>query len=590
MASLVLGPGPVVMSMRDDDFDRMPSSTSCMVQSIRYHAKKCAAQRPGTTTAGRPMSSSPQPPRRFLLYGETGVGKTHFIDRHVLKKHSPIIQNIGLVSRLRGTDLFKKNIGEGEGVLLEAFEGVRNADGGSGRLHFIIFEGMGSMYGASYETLERNGKIVAGFSVRRFTALLVQLLVRLPENVCFIGTVTTASGATTRDDALKQMDLSLFGYECIEQAVAIMPPSKTERASILRLILGRSRDRETGGAESTPLPLDDEWVDSVAADTSSYTPADLEQLYREAALQALRRSKTVGERGFAKQTVRPGVGDFMEALRNRSQQPSIYRSGGASYVRSMPKDMPPLSKVVGADDAKKTLHAHVVLPLQFPGRFLDLGVRPPSGLLLHGKEGDGKSYLAMATGKELEVSKIASVISVSCTALLSKVVGESEEKIANVFSQARRTAPCLLILDEIQTIAPKRGNDTTNENTFDRLLSCLLVEMDGIGNKGDDRNVFVLGITRDLERVDEALLRPGRLDCTMEVQPPTESERLDLQAFFSKRSRGGQSVKGIDEGNAPGIMYSRETVTRANIMHWHQEKCLAVMRKRLSKINLLLKT
>ena len=69
--------------------------------------------------------------------------------------------------------------------------------------------------------------------------------------------------------------------------------------------------------------------------------------------------------------------------------------------------------------------------------------------------------------------------------MLSKVVGESEEKISRLFADARRTAPSLIILDEIQAIAPKRGGDSSNENTFDRLLSCLLVEMDGIGHKND---------------------------------------------------------------------------------------------------------
>ena len=203
---------------------------------------------------------------------------------------------------------------------------------------------------------------------------------------------------------------------------------------------------------------------------------------------------------------------------------------------------------------------------------------------LYGEEGNGKSYLAMATGQELKMRNISSVLSVSCTNLLSKVVGESEEKITKIFMQARRAAPCLLILDEIQTIAPKRGTDSTNENTFDRLLSCLLVEMDGIGKKDDECHVFVLGITRDISKIDDALLRPGRLDCTLKVRPPTKKETIDLQTYFSRRTAKSRNFANGDEDYLSKLLDDETAVTRANVLHWHQDRCFAMMREKLLKL------
>ena len=137
----------------------------------------------------------------------------------------------------------------------------------------------------------------------------------------------------------------------------------------------------------------------------------------------------------------------------------------------------------------------------------------------------------------------------------------------------------MLVLDELQAIAPRRGNDTTNENTFDRLLSCLLTEMDGIEYKNMPlrqehemaSDVFVLGVTRNVDEIDPALLRPGRLDCKMKLEDPTPEEVEALLAWFG---RFGNKGKAIEVGKA-GLVAG---ATRAHVKHLYTESCMAAIR------------
>ena len=157
-----------------------------------------------------------------------------------------------------------------------------------------------------------------------------------------------------------------------------------------------------------------------------------------------------------------------------------------------------------------------------------------------------------------------------------------------MFADARRTAPSLIILDEIQAIAPKRGGDSSNENTFDRLLSCLLVEMDGIGHKkisengGNKRQVFVVAVTRSISDVDEALLRPGRLDCALHISGPTKEDAVELSEFFlqtRQEMRGGGMLMVIKNGEKScSVMSEFGGLSRADIMHIHKENCMRDIR------------
>ena len=154
----------------------------------------------------------------------------------------------------------------------------------------------------------------------------------------------------------------------------------------------------------------------------------------------------------------------------------------------------------------------------------------------------------------------------------------------------------------MQAIAPKRGNDTTNENTFDRLLSCLLTEMDGIKYKtnhidmvknADDNNnnipvIFVLGITRTMDDIDPALLRPGRLDCKIFIDSPNHNNILNMLHHFRRNNNNNGDgreeeeeddvlLKAIDEYNSNGG--EDDVITRAHVKHIYREMCMKKIRK-----------
>lgn len=136
------------------------------------------------------------------------------------------------------------------------------------------------------------------------------------------------------------------------------------------------------------------------------------------------------------------------------------------------------------------------------------------GVLLHGESGSGKSLLAFHCARyAAQLLPSAKLIDVNCTSMVHKEVGASEEAIRRLFRAARMAAPCILLLDGIENIASKRGNDATTEGTMDRVLSTLLVELDGVTDMVPSQmdGIAVIGITHDARLIDPALKRPGRL-------------------------------------------------------------------------------
>jgi transitional endoplasmic reticulum ATPase len=162
----------------------------------------------------------------------------------------------------------------------------------------------------------------------------------------------------------------------------------------------------------------------------------------------------------------------------------------------------------------------VLWPLTYPDTFARLGVQPPRGVLLFGPPGCGKTFLVKAiagTGK-------ANVLSVKGAELLNKWVGESERAVRELFRRAREAAPTLVFLDEVDALAPVRGQ-ATDGGTTDRVVASLLTELDGVESL---RNVVVIGATNRPDLVDAALLRPGRLERLVYVPPPDGPGRAEI--------------------------------------------------------------
>ena len=160
-----------------------------------------------------------------------------------------------------------------------------------------------------------------------------------------------------------------------------------------------------------------------------------------------------------------------------------------------------LDDVGDMEPVKQALTETVLWPLSYPDTFARLGVQPARGLLLYGPPGCGKTFLVRA----IAGSGQANVLSVKGAELLSKWVGESERAVRELFRRAREAAPALVFLDEVDALAPVRGQ-STDSGVADRVVAALLTELDGIEGL---RDVVVIGATNRPDLVDPALLRPG---------------------------------------------------------------------------------
>jgi transitional endoplasmic reticulum ATPase len=264
--------------------------------------------------------------------------------------------------------------------------------------------------------------------------------------------------------------------------------------------------REQLGVLTRGMPLaEDVRLDEVAARTPGFVAADLGALAREAGVRAALRQKEA-----AAPTVT--MSDFEAALdvvRPTSMADSTLDVAAVT-----------LDDVGDMADVKEVLTESVLWPLTYPDTFARLGVSPPRGVLLYGPPGCGKTYLVKAiagTGK-------ANVLSVKGAELLSKWVGESERAVRELFRRAREAAPTLVFLDEVDSLAPIRGQ-ATDGGTTDRVVAALLTELDGVESL---RNVVVIGATNRPDLIDTALLRPGRLERLVYVPPPDADARMAI--------------------------------------------------------------
>jgi transitional endoplasmic reticulum ATPase len=167
----------------------------------------------------------------------------------------------------------------------------------------------------------------------------------------------------------------------------------------------------------------------------------------------------------------------------------------------------------------------VELPIRYPELFERLGIDPPKGVLLYGSPGTGKTLLAKAVANESD----AHFIYISGPELVSKFVGESEERLREIFNEAKEKAPTIIFMDEIDAIAPKR-EEATNE-VERRMVSQLLTLMDGMGTRG---HVIVVGATNRPNAIDPALRRPGRFDREVEIGVPDRNARKEILQIHSR--------------------------------------------------------
>src|SRR3954452_1229281 len=180
--------------------------------------------------------------------------------------------------------------------------------------------------------------------------------------------------------------------------------------------------------------------------------------------------------------------------------------------------------VAGADEAKGELR-EVVEFLRDPKRFKKLGAKVPKGILLHGPPGTGKTLLAKAVANEAKASFYAQ----SASSFVEMFAGLGAARIRRLFREARKQSPAIIFIDELDAVGATRGNDVSGEK--DQTLNQLLVEMDGF--KGTD-DVVVIAASNLLDKLDPALLRPGRFDRQVFVSPPDLKGRLEILDVHTK--------------------------------------------------------
>ncbi|SIQ19734.1 AAA family ATPase [Micromonospora avicenniae] len=264
------------------------------------------------------------------------------------------------------------------------------------------------------------------------------------------------------------------------------------------------REQLTVLTRQVPL-ADDVRLDEIAGRTPGFVAADLAALVREAGVRAALRQKSA-------QTPTVAMADFVAAL--EVVRPTTMAASTLELATVTLDDVGDLVEV------KQMLTESVLWPLTYPDTFARLGVQPPRGVLLYGPPGCGKTYLVTA----LAGSGRANVLSVKGAELLSKWVGESERAVRELFRRAREAAPTLIFLDEVDALAPVRGQ-ASDGGTTDRVVAALLTELDGVETL---RNVVVVGATNRPDLIDPALLRPGRLERLVYVPPPDGPARKEI--------------------------------------------------------------
>ncbi|WP_236796460.1 AAA family ATPase [Amycolatopsis sp. GM8] len=297
-------------------------------------------------------------------------------------------------------------------------------------------------------------------------------------------------------------DARLRGPDLLDRELAIPLPDAKTRTELLRILL-RDVPVEPG--------LD---CGGLAEKTPAFVAADLIALRRDAALRAALRQRDAEEPRISQQD----LFDALATVRPISMSTSdTLATGGIS-----------LDDVGDMQEVKQSLTEAVLWPLRYPDSFARLGVAPPRGVLLYGPPGGGKTFLVRA----LAGTGALSVFAVKGAELLDKWVGESERAVRELFRRAAEAAPALVFLDEIDALAPRRGQ-SSDSGVSDRVVAALLTELDGVEPM---RDVVVLGATNRPDLVDPALLRPGRLERLVYVPPPDAEARADILRATAKNT------------------------------------------------------
>ena len=425
------------------------------------------------------------PPKGVLLHGPPGTGKTRLAQAVANESDATFFT-------INGPEIMGSGYGESEKRLREVFE---EASRSAPSIIFID----------EIDSIAPKRTQVPGEAEKRLVAQLLTLMDGLEARANMV-----VIAATNRPDAIDE---------------ALRRPGRFDREIVIGVPDTKGR-REILAIHTRGMPLGEGVdLDELSRVTHGFVGADIAALAREAAIDAVRR--IMPRLDLDERTIPPEVledlcvtrEDFLSALKR--VQPSA--------MREVMVQMPNVawSDIGGIDDAIDKLKEGIELPLKNPDAFRRLGIRPAKGFLLYGPPGTGKTLLAKAVAKEAE----ANFISMKSSDLLSKWYGESEQQIARMFQRARSVAPCVVFIDEIDSLVPARGSGQGEPQVTGRVVNTILAEMDGLEEL---QSVVVIGATNRPALVDPALLRPGRFDELVYVGTPDAAGRKQILGIHTK--------------------------------------------------------
>jgi ATP-dependent metalloprotease FtsH len=415
-----------------------------------------------------------RPPKGVLLYGSPGTGKT------MLARAMAGESDVSFFAT-SATEFVSKYSGESEANIRRIFKRAKKY------APSIIFIDEIDAIGK-----KRTGSENTHHTERMLNALLTEMDGFDSSNAdkpVFV-LAATNYGATAENDGIGMLDEALLRR--FDSTIFVELPKEQERKQYISKLL-ESRNVTT---------VSEEAVQTIAERTSGQSLADIQNMFESAVRRAVKQQRAVTD------------DDLLSALKDYNSLPSNVERPNTKF-----------SDVIGATKAKEELQ-YFVKYLTNPKGFLMNGFKPPKGILLYGPPGTGKTMLARAMAGESEVT----FLQTSATEFESKYTGESEANIRRIFEKAKKYAPSIIFIDEIDAIGKKR---TGSENTHhtEGMLNALLTAMDGFNIADSNKPVFVLAATNFLVRgekgenasLDPALLR--RFDKKIFVDLPNESER-----------------------------------------------------------------
>lgn len=436
-----------------------------------------------------------KPPRGVLLYGPPGCGKT-LLARAVANETGAFFFLIN------GPEIMSKMAGEAESNLRKAFE---EAEKNSPAIIFID----------EMDSIAPKREKTQGEVEKRVVSQLLTLMDGLKGR----GQVVVIA-ATNRPNSI---DPALRRFGRFDREIDLGVPDEIGRMEILRI-------------HTRNMKLDED-VDlkSIAHETHGFVGADLAQLCSESAMQCIREKMDIID--IEDEKIDAEVLDKMAVTQDHFK----YALGNVnpSSLRETVVEVPNVTwaDIGGLESVKQQLQEMILFPIEHPDKFLKFGMKPSKGVLFYGPPGCGKTLLAKAIAHECS----ANFLSVKGPELLTMWFGESEANVREIFDKARNAAPCVLFFDELDSIGMARGRSVGDASgAGDRVMNQMLAEMDGVGTK---KNLFFVGATNRPDILDEALLRPGRLDQLIYIPLPDKKSRI---AIFKASLRKSPIAKNVN--------------------------------------------